>query len=78
MPTIDNFNGIKINIYNGEHRPPHIHAVYNEYEVLMTIENGIIYAGNMPSRQLKLISDWLSLNSQWALNVFFELNKELV
>jgi len=23
MPTIDNVNGIRINVYNGEHRPPH-------------------------------------------------------
>ena len=34
MPTIDTINGIKINVYNGEHRPPHIHAVYNEFQVL--------------------------------------------
>jgi hypothetical protein len=33
MPTIDNFNGIKINVYNGDHRPPHIHAIYNEFEI---------------------------------------------
>ena len=31
MPIVDRFNGIKIHIYNGEHRPPHIHAVYNEF-----------------------------------------------
>ena len=45
MPTIDNFHGIKIHVYNGEHRPPHIHAVYNEFEVLVSIEDGEIYAG---------------------------------
>ena len=42
MPTIDIFNGIKIHIYNGEHRPPHIHADYNEFEVLIDIEKGEI------------------------------------
>jgi hypothetical protein len=31
MPIVDRFNGIKIHIYNGEHRPPHIQAVYNEF-----------------------------------------------
>lgn len=45
MPTIDSFNGIKINVYNGEHRPPHIHASYNEFEVLIVIETKDIYAG---------------------------------
>jgi hypothetical protein len=38
MPTIDQKKGIKINVFNGDHRPPHIHAVYNEYEVLILIE----------------------------------------
>jgi hypothetical protein len=77
MPNIDSFNGIKINIYNGEHRPPHIHAVYNEFEILIIIEDGEIYAGDLPTRQLKLVFDWLSGNSEWALEVFYELNPEL-
>jgi hypothetical protein len=77
MPTIDSFNGIKIHVYNGEHRPPHIHADYNEYEVLINIENGEIYAGNLPAKQLKLVFDWLSGNSEWALEVFYELNPNL-
>jgi len=77
MPTIDYFNGIKINVYNGEHRPPHIHASYNEFEVSIIIENKVIYAGELPNRQLKNVLDWLSVNSDWALKVFFELNPNL-
>jgi hypothetical protein len=77
MPTIDSFNGIKIHVYNGEHRPPHIHADYGEYEVLINIENGEIYAGDLPAKQLKLVFDWLSGNSEWALEVFYELNPNL-
>ena len=77
MPNIDNFNGIKINIYNGDHRPPHIHAVYNEFEVLIVIENKEIYAGDLPTKQLKQVFDWLSGNSEWALQVFYELNPDL-
>lgn len=45
MPTIDSFNGIKIHVYNGEHRPPHIHADYNEYEALIEIERGSFIPG---------------------------------
>jgi hypothetical protein len=64
MPLVDLINGIKILIYNGEHRPPHIHARYNEYEVLITIETQDLYAGEMPGRQLKTIFDWLASNSE--------------
>jgi hypothetical protein len=77
MPIIDSFKGIKIHVYNGEHRPPHIHVDYNEFEILIIIENGEIYAGELPSRQLKLVFDWLSGNSDWALEVFYELNPNL-
>lgn len=77
MPTIDSFNGIKIHVYNGEHRPPHIHVDYNEFEILIGIERGVIYAGDLPVKQLKQVFDWLSGNSEWALEVFYELNPEL-
>jgi len=77
MPLLDSFKGIKIHVYNGEHRPPHIHADYNEFEVLIEIESGEIYAGNLPARQHKMVCDWLTGNTNWALQVFYELNPEL-
>lgn len=55
MPTIDCFNGIKIHVYNSEHRPPHIHAVYYEFEELIEIEKVVIYSGNLPNKQLKQV-----------------------
>lgn len=77
MPTLDYVYGIKISVYNGEHRPPHIHASYNEFEALILIENNGIYAGELPNRQLRIVFDWLTDNSDWALEVFYELNPEL-
>lgn len=77
MPTIDSFDGIKINIYNGDHRPPHIHSVYNEYEVLIVIESIEIYAGYLPKKQLKKVLEWVEANSNWALEVFNQLNPYL-
>jgi len=77
MPTIDSFNGIKIHVYNGEHQPPHIHADYNEFEVLIEIERAVIYSGNLPNRQLKQVFYCLAGNTDWALEVFYELNPEL-
>jgi hypothetical protein len=77
MPVIDFVNGVKILIYNGEHRPPHIHARYNEYEVIVEIVTQEIYAGEMPGKQLKVVIDWLAGNSDYALSVFNELNPNL-
>ena len=77
MPTLEVFDDIKINIYNGDHRPAHIHVLYNEYEVLITIEYGRIYAGELPEKQLRKALSWLKDNSEWALSVFYELNPTL-
>lgn len=77
MPCIDQFDGIKINVYNGEHRPPHIHVLYVEFEILLCIEDGAIYAGRLPDKQLKKAMNWLLINADWALNVFFTLNPNL-
>lgn len=77
MPTIDVIDGVKINIYNGDHPPPHIHAIYNEHEALITIEKSEIYAGDLPERQLKKALNWLEANSKAAMIVFNELNPTL-
>ena len=77
MPLIESIKGIKIHVYNGEHRPPHIHADYNEYEVLIEIESGKIYAGSLPTKQRKIVFEWLTENADWALEVFYQLNPEL-
>ena len=74
MPQVDSIEGVKIYVYNGEHRPPHIHARYNEFEILILIENAQVYAGSMPGKQLKTVYDWLRNNVDYALLVFYELN----
>jgi len=65
MPRVDTINGITIHLYNGDHRPPHIHARYNEFEILIVIKTGHYYAGNMPKGQLKKV--FLLVNWQFRL-----------
>ena len=54
MPTFIIFEGIKIEYYNGDHLPPHIHAKYGGYEALIVIEDQSIYAGSLPAKKLKI------------------------
>ncbi|UTV82393.1 DUF4160 domain-containing protein (plasmid) [Acidithiobacillus sp. YTS05] len=58
MPTISIFYGILIQMYWQEHAPPHFHALYAEYEVLISIETLEVLQGNMPRRALALIVEW--------------------
>jgi hypothetical protein len=77
MPTFYYFYGIKINIYYRDHRPPHIHALYNEYEELLEIETLEIYKSWLPSRQHRLALEWLKNNQAEALENFYLLNPHL-
>ena len=44
-------------MYFNEHHPPHFHAEYQSYKVLVTIKDGIV-EGKMPKRALRLIFEW--------------------
>lgn len=61
MPEICCFYGISIYMYMDDHNPPHFHVKYQEYEAIITIEDGII-TGTLPRRALRLIYEWLDLH----------------
>ncbi len=77
MPTISIFFGIIIRMFfndNKEHKLPHIHAQYNEYEAIYSIETGDLLAGELPRKQSKLVEAWIEirkedLNADWILAV---------
>jgi hypothetical protein len=77
VPTIDQFTGIKFNIYSNDHVPPHIHAVYGEHEALLEIRRKTVYAGFLPPKQLERAMEWLSANEKGALSIFYQLNPRL-
>jgi len=62
MPTISTFYGILIQMFWGDHAPPHFHALYAEYEVLIDIRTLEVMKGTMPRRALALILEWASLH----------------
>lgn len=51
----DNFNGIKINLYDNDHAPPHFHAIYQGYEALIEIDTLFVMEGWIPPAQLKKV-----------------------
>jgi hypothetical protein len=77
MPTFGHVNGVKINIYFGEHLPPHIHCEYNDDEELLEIESFSIYEGWLPSKQHKIALGWLKENQAKAKELFYQLNPHL-
>ncbi len=65
MPTISTFYGIIIRMFfkQKEHNPPHIHAIYGEFEASITIETMEVIDGYLPNKALALVREWIGLHS---------------
>jgi hypothetical protein len=77
MPLYALFDGIKIYVYYDEHLPPHIHAKYGEYEVLIDIRELTVYVGEFPSKPLKKVIALVKKNQDELLELFYQYNPEL-
>jgi hypothetical protein len=62
VPRISVFYGIVITMYFYDHEPPHFHAQYAEHHAVIAIETGAVLVGELPSRALKLVSEWATLH----------------
>ena len=69
MPTVSMFYGVIIRMYfaPGEHNPPHIHAYYNDYKIILNIRKMEFMDGEMPRKQKRLILAWAELHKDELL-----------
>lgn len=75
MPTISMFYGIIIHLYfvdNKRHKLPHIHAIYQENEVVIALPTGDILEGSLPGNKIRLVQAWVEIHrdellADWAL-----------
>lgn len=61
MPVISRFLGIAIYMYWNDHLPPHYHAKYGDYEIIIEIETGVV-TGSFPKRALRHVLEWHDLH----------------
>ncbi len=59
MPTIAIVEGVRIAIYPKDHLPPHLHAIYAEFEAQISIVTGDILEGKLPAAKVKAVTAWL-------------------
>ncbi|NOX09972.1 MAG: DUF4160 domain-containing protein [Gammaproteobacteria bacterium] len=77
MPSISAFYGIIVYMYfmdNKQHHLPHIHVKYQEHEVVVSIPEGDILEGSIPTAKIKLLQAWIEIHkdelvADWALAV---------
>ncbi len=52
-----------------DHNPPHFHAKYGDYEIIVEINSGII-EGKFPKRGLNLVMEWYELHKDELIQVW--------
>ncbi len=77
MPTIATIKGVKICIYSNDHVPPHIHAIYGEYEALVDIREIVVIKGDLPANKRKIAAEFVEENQEDLLALFYQLNPNI-
>ncbi len=59
---------------NRRHHLPHIHVRYQGHEAAVSIDDGIVLDGSLPSKQLKMVQAWVEIHKEelmldWELAV---------
>ena len=53
-----------------EHNPPHIHAIYGEYIGTFNIQTTELLEGDLPTRALNLVQEWLTIHKTELLEIW--------
>ena len=67
MAVLSIFYGLIISMYYGDnkqHKLPHIHVQYQDLEAEISIPEGKLLAGNLPSKKMKLVQAWIVLHEE--------------
>ena len=65
MPAISMFYGIIIYMFffdDRRHHVPHIHAQYADNTAIISIDDGEILDGVLPSKKLRLVQAWVEIH----------------
>ncbi|MBQ1521257.1 MAG: DUF4160 domain-containing protein [Erysipelotrichaceae bacterium] len=80
MPTISHFYGIVIVMYyrDGDHNPPHIHAITQNYAAPFRIKDGEIMEGKFPPKAKAMVKEFIlkyqkELEEMWESGVYRRL-----
>ena len=65
MAVISMFYGIIVSLYSFDNRrrhKPHLHAKYQDAELVISIPDGAVLAGALPPNKMKLIQAWIEIH----------------
>ena len=74
MPEISRFLGIVVRMYYRDHDPPHFHARYGSFSIVVHISSRVV-EGRFPPRALRHVLEWAELH-QTELEENWELARD--
>ncbi|MFW5870713.1 MAG: DUF4160 domain-containing protein [Candidatus Sumerlaeota bacterium] len=66
MPVISMFYGIIVHLYfmdQSKHKRPHIHVSHQDMEAIISIPEGELIEGELPSNKMKLLLAWMEIHA---------------
>jgi hypothetical protein len=70
MPELCRFYGIVIQMYYGDHPPPHFHAIYAGRKATVDIETLAFIEGKLPPRARGLVIEWATIHQDELREAF--------
>jgi len=70
MPELARFYGIVIQMYFGDHPPPHFHAIYGDSKAVVDIESLALIEGQLPPRARGLVIEWATIHQEELRSAF--------
>ncbi len=64
MPELSQFYGIVIKMYYNDHNPPHFHAEYGGFQMVVDTVTLAVIGGRLPPRATQLVMEWASEHQQ--------------
>lgn len=75
LPTIQRFGAITMRIYADDHRPPHVHIVGPDFQVLVRISDLSVIAGEARRSQIAEALTWARAHREFLALKWAELNE---
>ena len=70
MPELSRFYGIVIQMYFGDHPPPHFHASYGGSKAVVDIETLSFIEGQLPPRARGMVIEWATIHQNELREAF--------
>ena len=65
MAILSMFYGIIVSMYffdNRQHKIPHIHIKYQDFEAVFSILDAEMIAGDLPKKKMRIVQAWISIH----------------